>query len=601
MGIATLVMLAGGCPGAPPRPAPPSPGAETPAAAAVPDATPARAPDEPVIGLWGADLDFGPALAGTLELRATSGKAFEATFGAAHATVRDDHGELRGTFLIDGADAGQLRLRRAGRDRLVGHWIQPASFIHSQRYATPIALTRAAGAAGTFRGEVAPLREEIHHYLTIESRDGHLVAWIRETEKNLGRFQGDLRLVPRDDGAFAFLREDGSEAFTARLADPAHLVVTIEDVAQPLVHTRRGRADAPGFYAAPATPWTYQPPAAGADQWPVATLADVGLDLAVIAPVIQGIRDTTPTSWRTPAVHALLVARHGKLVLEEYFAGHDATRTHDLRSAGKTLNTTLLGIAIDRRLLTLDDPIDRFAPPALPRHPGLLLRHLASMSSGLDCDDHDDRSPGNEDRMQQQSAQPDWYAYMLALAQLHPPGTKGVYCTGGINLIGRALAATTHRWIPDLFAEWYAAPLGMTGYRVNLMPGGDGYLGGGFRLRPRDFAKLPQLVLDGGVWRGHRVVSAAWLADATAAHTSLELADDYGYGWWRRTLRIGDRDVDVVYASGNGGQIAVAIPALDLVITINGGNYSNFPAWRGFLENLVPAIAAAAAPTTSRR
>ena len=551
---------------------------------------PVGPPPEPLVGLWGVELDLGPALAGELVVRSTAA-GWQASIGGASGALTDDGGELRGAL---GPDGAAVRLRRAGA-RLTGHWLQPPGTVNNQAFATPVVLSR--GDDGAYRGEVAPLRDAANQYLVIERGAGGLTAWIRETEKNVGRYLGDLTVAREADGAVAFRRADGAVAFTARLAEPDRLVVTLDGVAGPLVHTRRGRADAPGFFAGPPEPWQYRAPVAGPDRWPVATLADVDVDQAAIDAIVLGLRAATPTSWRSPAVHSLVVARHGRLVLDEYFAGHDGERLHDLRSAGKTVTTSLLGAAIDRGLLAPGDrAVDRV--PALagpePGRAAITLAHLASMSSGLDCDDHDDDSPGNEDRMQQQDDQPDWYRYTAALPLVRPPGERAVYCTGGINLLGAALTGATGRWLPELFADWLAGPLDIARYHLNLMPTGEGYLGGGLRLRPRDLAKLAQLVLSGGTWNGRRVVSAAWLAEATAAHASLEAPDDYGYGWWRRTVRVGERTVDLVYASGNGGQLAIAAPALDLAVVITGGNYGHFPAWRGFLDELVPAVLAAA-------
>lgn len=544
---------------------------------------------DPLIGLWGAELDFGPALAGPLEVRQTTA-GWEATIAGRRAPLREHAGELRGAF----DDAGELRVHGDPRARLTGHWIQPGGTVANQPFATPLTLTR--GADGVLRGTVTPLRDLANEYIVIEPRAGGLVAWIRETERNVGRFVGDLTVERRADGTIAFRTESGDAVLTGRLTAPDTLAITLDDLPQ-LIHTRRGRADAPGFHPAAPGPWTYHPPTAGPDAWPVATLADAGFDPAAVAAIIERLRAATPTSWRSPAVHAIVIARHGKLVLDEYFAGHHAERTHDLRSAGKTISTTLVGIAADRGLLSLDDRIFDAIPstaPADPRRADLRLAHLASMSSGLDCDDRDPASPGGEDRMQQQRAEPDWYRFMAALPLVRAPGAQGVYCTGALNLLGAALVRATARWLPDLFAEWYAAPLDIHHYALNLTPTGEGYLGGGLRLRPRDFAKLPQLVLSAGTWRGRRVVSAAWLTLATAPHASLDAPDDYGYGWWRRTLTLPDgRTVDVVYASGNGGQLGVAVPALDLVISLNGGNYGNYPAWRTFLDELVPQLIAA--------
>ena len=159
-----------------------------------------------------------------------------------------------------------------------------------------------------------------------------------------------------------------------------------------------------------------------------------------------------------------------------------------------------------------------------------------------------------------------------------------------INLIGAMITARDRAWVPDRMRADLLAPLDITHYAMNLMPDGQGYLGGGLYLRTRDFAKLAQLFLDRGIWRGKRIVSAAWTEQATARHASLSAPDDYGFGWWRKTLVVEGTSYDAFYASGNGGQLAIAIPALDLMVTFQAGNYNNFATWRRFVEELVPQV-----------
>jgi len=527
---------------------------------------------DPLDGVWGVEQDFGPGLGGALHV----GRDRSARIGGISVVLRDDHGEWRGTFAPRGAE---LRLHVDGA-RLRGFWIQPPGTVLQTGYATPLVLEPTADG---WTGRVEPLADRLRMYVTIERK----VAWVREVETNVGRMFGRLAITTAGDG-IELRKEDGELAFTGRIAGD-RLALHIAAIGIDLVLTRRTPAPMIATRIA-------ERPAATNDGWSTASLEDVGLGRAPIEALVQRIAAAVPTAATSPAIHSLLVARHGKLVLEQYFAGYTRDDPHDLRSAGKSFTTTLLGIAGDRHLASADDAVaDTLGHVADdPRRDALRLRHLASMSSGFECDDDDEQSRGNEDVMQGQRAVTDWYGYTWALPFVRDPGAKAVYCTGAINLIGAVLARKTGRWIPALFDEWIARPLDISDYHWNLMPSGEGYLGGGARVRPRDFAKLAQLVVGQGTWQGRRVVSDAWIATATAAHASIHDPEDYGFGWWRRTYQLEGRAVEIVYASGNGGQLAIAVPALDLVIAVTTGNYGQSAIRREILATWVPVILAAA-------
>ena len=269
-------------------------------------------------------------------------------------------------------------------------------------------------------------------------------------------------------------------------------------------------------------------------------------------------------------------------MVEEYFHGHHREMTHDSRSAGKSLTSALLGVALHQgALASLDQPVyslfggvEAFANPD-SRKERIVVRHLVTMSSGFDCDDGDYDSPGNEDHLQSQDEEPDWYRYTLDLPMVREPGEAGVYCTAGINLIGGVIREATGISLLQFFQEAFAEPMGISYYQMNLSPTYRGYMGGGIRLRPRDFLKLGQLYLDGGVWQGRRIVSEEWVRASFAPHASLNEEGDYGFAWWRRSYEVGGRTIDTYYASGNGGQLLFVVPELELVALIQAGNYSD--------------------------
>lgn len=547
-------------------------------------AAPAPAPS--LTGVWGQELEQITGVHGPLSL-VRDGDRWISDVAGQRATLTRDGDELVATF-----GAAQLRVQ-IEHGEPTARWHQPAGALLGP-YATTIAL--APVGSGRWTGTVAPLPERLRVYISIAA-DGS--AFVRETEVNLGKRLGMLHVDrPSSAGELVFRDGKGAVAIRATL-DGEHLHARITGLAVALDLTRRDRDHASGFYPRPSGDrGELRAVRDDGDGWPVASLEDVALDRDAIAAVVREIANATPTSPRSPAIHALVIARRGKLVVDEYFAGDSAGELHDLRSAGKTASTTLVGIAIDHHeLATTDRVVDILGPSpgaADERRAQILVEHLLDMSTGLACDDNDDASPGNEDTMQQQTAQRDWYRYTWQLPMVAAPGAKAAYCSATINLLGAVLERRGHRTLDVAMFDDIVRPLDMKRAAINLMPTGEAYLGGGLRLRTRDFAKLAELVLEHGAWRGRTIVSADWLARATAPHASINGPADYGFGWWRTTFHVGGHDVEAYNAGGNGGQLAFAVPSLDLVIAIDAGNYGDFGTWRKFRDELVPRILAAA-------
>jgi CubicO group peptidase (beta-lactamase class C family) len=377
----------------------------------------------------------------------------------------------------------------------------------------------------------------------------------------------------------------------------------LPEIRTTLALTRQSRDQAIGYYPrTPAEPrYVYRPPIAEADGWRTATLDAAGLDAARISALVQKILDADPWPQTAPLVQGLLIARHGRLVLEEYFYGFDKERPHDLRSGGKTLASVLAGIAIDHGakfspqtpVYPLFPEYASFANPD-PRKSLMTVEHLMTMTSGFDCDENgNDNAPGNEDKMQSQTAQPDWYKFMLDQRLAAKPGDAFAYCSGAVNLIGGIVRNTTRTWLPEFFDRFVARPLQMRTYHMNLTPAGEGYMGGGLHIRPRDALKLGQLYLDGGVWNGKRIVSRKWVEVSTARHPMNARGSD-GYNWHLNDIKLGDRVFKEYDASGNGGQLVMVLPELDLVVMFTGGNYGNFGVWGHFRDELLPQYILAA-------
>lgn len=566
---------------------------------------------EPLIGLWAYRHDYAPALRGTLVLRRDAGR-WHAAIGGAEASAAANSGEdIRLAF----GDQGSFRGRPADDGRtLSGFWLQPANGRGSfnQPFATPVSLRRDSG--DVWRGTVTPLDESFTLYLSIfRDAEGVLTAAFRNPERNsnggASRFEASregetVRFVVRFDG--------GEIAHQATLLrDPDRLRIDWPELGRTIELTRRDPAQALSFFPRPpgSPAYVYRRPPETGDGWRTAAAGDQGLDEAALAGAVQSIIDSDPTARPATLMQSMLVAHRGRLVLEEYFFGYDRDTPHDTRSAAKTFSSVMLGAAMmggaDLSPETLIYPLMQglapFAHPD-PRKDRITLSHLMTHSAGFACNDNDEASPGLEDRMTDQTEQPDWWKYALDLPMAFEPGVRYAYCSANINLVGAALTMGTRTWLPELFARTVAEPLQFGRWHWNLMPTGEGYIGGGAHLRPRDLLKVGQAYLDGGIWNGRRIVPADWVAASTApriritpattGYSEEEFGNYYGEGadalaWHMSPLTVGGRTVAGYSASGNGGQVLLVIPEYELAVVFTGGNYRQGGVWGRWGQQIV--------------
>jgi len=554
-------------------------------------------------GLWAAKLRFGPDIRGPLTIeRAAGGWRAEIAGVSSNARVLGD------TISCDLPDGrGAFRgLMAPGRRRIVGHWIQATTVSSGSPYASPVTLVRLGGAE-RWRGDIDPLADEFTMYLKVEpSADGSMHAFLKNPERNIGRFTR-IAALERAGDIVRLLAAPASGAKGQVLAEgvlrDGVLSIPLRGGTYDFQHLDANAASdfyprsRPGIGSA----YAYRAPPPLDDGWPVATPEEVGLSRAALETFVRAIIDMPIDSLSSLEIHGVLIARHGKLVLEEYFHGEHRDKPHDTRSAAKSLTATLLGAAIQAGVpLSARSPVyqvmnGRTFPPDLePRKRALTLEHLLTMSSGLDCDDADPNSPGNEDVVTQQTEEPDWWKVTLGLKMIREPGERAVYCSVNPNLIGGVLQRAAGRPLPELFQALIAEPLAIRRYWMNLTPRGDAFMGGGVRFLPRDFMKLGQLMMNGGTWGGRRVVSTEWAKRAMSPLVSLG-SQQYGYLWWVMEYPYQGRTLQAFYAGGNGGQVVMGIPELDLVVAFYGGNYSDpvmFRTQQRFVpEYVLPAIA----------
>jgi len=543
-------------------------------------------PSKVLIGLWKAERHFGPAARGTLIIE-QSGDGWWADIVGRHFPIQFD-GTRLGFTLPDAAGEFTGRLLGGGR-RIVGHWIQPHSVIHGFQYATPVRLS--AIGPDRWKGTVAPVDDDCTFYLLVRREpDGTVGAVLRNPQRNFGLQYGIDRLILTVDGVVltGASRGSGQAARLRGAFDPVRGMLSIEFPEQGGRYDFvRDTGSASGFYPRGQIPVHYQyhvPPAVD-DDWATGSLETADVDRAGVERFVQTLIDMPIESVHSPEVEALLIARHGQLILEEYFHDFSRETLHDTRSAAKSITAVVVGAAMQAGApLALSTPVYQLMSKAgvasglSPWRRAMTLADLLTMRSGYYCNDSDPAAPGNEDKMIDAAlagtGDPDFYHYILRVPMAYAPDTVSIYCSTNPNLalgmVGEALRESPL----DTFDRLLGGPLKIEHYAWPLDGVGHPYGGGGVRIRPRDFLKLGQLMLNGGLWRGRRILAADFAAHATAPLHDLN-GIQYGLLWWSIEYPYKERSVRAYFAGGNGGQGVLVVPALDLVVGIFAGNYGD--------------------------
>ena len=331
-------------------------------------------------------------------------------------------------------------------------------------------------------------------------------------------------------------------------------------------------------------------PSARDDGWPISANDD---DKLIDNGALCRMADQLSASSN---IHAVLVARSGKLVFERYFSGSDEVpgiffgsrvkdvvfdvdTLHDVKSVSKSVASLAVGIAIDRGLIrSVNEPIFNFFPECAdlrtPEKDRLQLVHGLTMTMGLEWVEATPATGENNDESRMHRA-PDPSRYVLGLASTAPPGQEFFYNTGALTLVSAIVRKATGRPLDEFARAALFKPLGITDVEWSRVKG-DTDAGGGLRLRPRDMAKIGQLVLAGGRWNDRQIVSRDWIETSTAS--TIKATDDqyYGYLWWLGRARTNARVDNWIGALGRGGQSVRIVPERDLVVVVTAGYYQDY-------------------------
>lgn len=313
--------------------------------------------------------------------------------------------------------------------------------------------------------------------------------------------------------------------------------------------------------------------------------------ICVLVACTNGLAATSPDTLAAaiargdyPKTTSVLVMRDGKLLSETYFGEGKPELLVDTRSAMKAITALAAGSAI------ADGAIPSEKAPAFsyladlkpfkndtPAKEEITLGDLMSMTSALDCNDNDDNSPGNEDKMHEQPSWARWGVDLPTYAD-YARDASGFgawrYCTINAVLAGQVIQRATRVPI-DLYIERRLfAPLGITRWDWPKSPTGEIMTGGGVRLTARDIGKIAAMMADDGRWRGREVLPKSWIDTMLTVRRASRPDQNYGYFIFQGNYKTACGAIPAWYMAGNGGSQIVILRKLHAAIVVARAAYN---------------------------
>ena len=298
------------------------------------------------------------------------------------------------------------------------------------------------------------------------------------------------------------------------------------------------------------------------------------IDVAKIEELNQKIAKKTYKN-----VTSIVAIKNGKILIEEYFNGANRNTLHDTRSVGKSIASTLLGIAIKEKYIksetqTLKEFYDlkSFQNYSTAKD-SITLKSLLTMSSTFEGSDMNSESPGNEENMYPTK---NWVDFTLNLPvdKTKQANKQWDYFTAGCIVLGDII----HKSVPNGL-EKYAdknlfRPLNITKYRWQFTPQKVANTAGSLQLCSLDYAKFGQLYKNQGTWNGKQILSQEWIAKSLSHQMPISEDEFYGYLFWNKTYKVNGLEYEVYYSSGNGGNRIFIFKNKPIVIIITSTAYN---------------------------
>lgn len=300
------------------------------------------------------------------------------------------------------------------------------------------------------------------------------------------------------------------------------------------------------------------------DDWIISTPEQEKIDRAALEQAFMLLHNDK----RFLMARSMLVVRNGKLVAEAYPNNiADRDKYANIQSCTKSFTSIMLGIAIQNNIdINLEDKLYSIYPDLFDsdtRKREITIRDALTMQTGLEFDN-------DKNTLTLYQTKSNSTRYVLSLPYRSMPGTVLNYNDGAPHLLSKAIENKTKLALGDYAGKMLFEQLNISTWKWESANDGTTFGAFSLFLKPRDFAKVGQLLLQNGRWKGKQIINEEYLALATSHIVTFPRSMPYGFYFWI------DKRNNGYYAHGHGGQILLVVPSLNLVLLYTAWPYTSY-------------------------
>ena len=283
--------------------------------------------------------------------------------------------------------------------------------------------------------------------------------------------------------------------------------------------------------------------------------------------------------------HSLMILRHGHVIAEGWWHPYSSEHRQQLYSLSKSFTGTAIGLAASEGLLNIDDPVISFfkeeAPVEVSENlAALKVKHLLSMSVG--------HAKDSILILEQSPSGTPWAKTFLSLPVVFKPGSQFMYNSGASFMLSAIVKKVSGKTAHEFLKPRLYDPLQIVGATWTENPDGINMGASHLRIRTEDIAKLGQLYLQKGTWKGKQVLTQDWVTAASSKQIESGKNDSswgfgYGYQFWLNPPG-GFR------ADGAFGQFSMVLPEQDAVVAITSESIATKTTMQIVWDHLVPEM-----------